>query len=168
MAKNQIFQYYVEGKDEEKIIGVLKTDMRMIQPGRVQVFNVVKEKLTENRLRLLKPETTVVLVFDTDTESVSVLEENLKILKRHQNVKDVICITQVENLEDELVRSCDIRTACELTGSKTVSNYKRDLINEKNLRSKLELKDFDINKFWSQRPHGIFEKIPNEAYKIKF
>ena len=29
------YQYYVEGQDEEKIIQVLKTELRLIEPGKV-------------------------------------------------------------------------------------------------------------------------------------
>lgn len=33
-----IFQYYVEGDDEKRLIEVLKTDMRLIIPGKVQIL----------------------------------------------------------------------------------------------------------------------------------
>lgn len=34
MAK--YYQYYVEGQDEEKLIQVLKTELRLIEPGKVE------------------------------------------------------------------------------------------------------------------------------------
>ena len=40
------YQYYVEGQDEEKIIQVLKTELQLIEPGKVEKFNVVSEKFT--------------------------------------------------------------------------------------------------------------------------
>lgn len=44
------YHYFVEGQDEEKLINVLKTDMRCIVSGKVQKFNIVQEKLTKPRL----------------------------------------------------------------------------------------------------------------------
>ena len=49
-GKSRYYQYYVEGPDEEKIINVLKTDMGLIIPGKVQKINVVQEVLTNLRL----------------------------------------------------------------------------------------------------------------------
>ena len=62
----EYFQYYVEGEDEEKLVNVLKSDMQCIEAGKVQVLNPVLEKITPLRLRTLKKNTTVNLVFDTD------------------------------------------------------------------------------------------------------
>ena len=59
-----IFQYYVEGDDEKRVIEVLKTDMRLIIPGKVQILNVVQERLTDLKLRTLQDGTTLVFVFD--------------------------------------------------------------------------------------------------------
>ena len=62
----EYFQYYVEGEDEEKLVNVLKSDMQCIEAGKVQVLNPVLEKITPLRLRTLKINTNVLLVFDTD------------------------------------------------------------------------------------------------------
>jgi hypothetical protein len=35
MGRNNIYYYFVEGEDEEKLIQVLKTDLRCIVPGKV-------------------------------------------------------------------------------------------------------------------------------------
>ncbi len=57
-------QYFVEGEDEEKLLSVLKTDMQLITPGKVSKLNVIQDKITKARLLNMRPETTVVLVFD--------------------------------------------------------------------------------------------------------
>ena len=36
------YQYFVEGEDEKKIINTLKSDMGLIQAGKVQVVNCVQ------------------------------------------------------------------------------------------------------------------------------
>ena len=119
MRQSKYFHYFVEGDDEEKIIDTLKTEMQLIIPGKVEVFNVVERELTRLRLISLKKGTTVVLVFDIDTGKIDTLLKNIAILKRESAVSNVLCITQVQNLEDELIRSCDIRQIKELTGSKS-------------------------------------------------
>jgi hypothetical protein len=51
--KSKILQYYVEGEDEKKLIEVLKTDMRLIMPGKVQILNVVQNRISDTKLRIL-------------------------------------------------------------------------------------------------------------------
>ena len=167
MGRNTIYHYFVEGEDEEKLIQVLKTDLRCIIPGKVQKFNVVDKKLNKARLMSLKMGTSVVLVFDTDTGNIDILRENIQFLRKEQNIKDVICITQVKNLEDELIRSCDIRQIKELTGSKSNKNNKHDMIKDSRLDKKLIEHRFDLVKFWNMTADGTFKEIKNEAYKVK-
>ena len=77
-----IFQYYVEGDDEKRLIEVLKTDMRLIIPGKVQILNVVQERLTDLKLRILQDGTTLVFVFDTDVGDPAILNENIRKAKK--------------------------------------------------------------------------------------
>lgn len=160
------YHYFVEGEDEEKIVKVLKTDLQCIIPGKVQVFNVVQQKLTKLRLMSLKPATTVILIFDTDTGKTPILLENIKFLKNNCNVKDVLCITQVKNLEEELIRSCDIKQIKELTGSKSNREYKHDLIKDTNFHQKLIKHNFNLELFWNSKDEE-FSDIQNNAEKIK-
>lgn len=166
MGKCKYYHYFVEGENEEKIVQILKTELQLIVPGKVQVFNVIDQKLTKMRLMSLKACTTVILVFDTDTGNTSTLIENINFLKKQAAVKEVICITQVKNLEDELIRSCDVKQIKELTGSKSNSNYKRDMLNDSNFAKKLQKHKFDMGKFWSTVDE-IYKDIGNDAYKIK-
>lgn len=71
------YQYYVEGQNEEKLISVLKTEMELVCPGKIDVLNVVQEELTTVRLMQLKPQTTVILVFDTDVGNIDILKRIL-------------------------------------------------------------------------------------------
>ncbi len=48
-----IYQYFVEGEDEKHLIEVLKTDIKLIMPGKVQIFNVVQEIIKDSRLKIL-------------------------------------------------------------------------------------------------------------------
>lgn len=167
MGKKGYYQYFVEGEDEEKLIHVLKTELRLILPGRVQKFNVTQQRLTKLRVMSLKPGTTVILIFDTDAGNPDILNENVVFLKKSTSVKEVFCIPQVKNLEDELKRSCKIKQIRELTGSRSNSDYKHDLIKDSRLAEKLKNANFDISVFWNSVDTGIFKHVINEAKKVK-
>lgn len=159
--------YFVEGQDEKKIIDTLKTDLKLIQPGKVQIINPVQEKIRASRLNSLKMDTIVILVFDTDTDSAQILLQNISFIKSRPNISKVICITQVKNLEDELMRSCKISHIRELTNSKSDTEYKSDLIKISNLAGRLKKSGFDLNKFWIKQPSGVFGQIINQADAIR-
>lgn len=167
MSKGEYYQYFVEGEDERKLINTLKSDMKLIVPGKVQVFNVAQEKITRLRIMNLKRKTVVVFVFDADAGKLETLKYNIELLKKESVVSEIICIVQVKNLEDELKRSCNIKQIKELLGSKSNKDYKSDLIKEKNLSKKLKEKEFDFSKFWNMNDSEVYKMIRNEAYKIK-
>lgn len=165
--KNYNIQYYVEGDDEKKLLNVLKTQLELIRPGKVQKLNVVNEYITDIMLRTFKKDTWVILVFDTDTNAIEILQKNIKKLKQCPFVSKVITVPQVKNLEDELVRSCKIKKVTQLLNSRSLSSFKSDLIHISNLDTKLLEHEFDIRVFWTQQPPAPYQKIPNEAYAIK-
>lgn len=165
--KTRYIQYYVEGEDEEKLINVLKTQLKVIKTGRVQRFNVIDKEITDMRLRTLSYGTMVVLVFDTDTNNVDTLTKNIRILKAHPSVSEVVLIPQVPNLEKELIRCCDIKRIEELLNSKSKTEFKTDIVRVTNLASKLSEHNFDINKFWVGQPTSPYENIENQSARIK-
>lgn len=165
MAK--YFHYFVEGDDDRKIINTLKTDFQLIIPGKVDKFNVVDKTLKKNHLMSIKAGTTVVLVFDTDTGNTDILKKNIEFLSKQNNIKDVICITQIENLEDELVRSTSVKEIRELTKSRSNSEFKTDVLHISNLKKRLEECSFDFTKFWSCQPKNEYKDIVNEADRIR-
>ncbi len=167
MRKNEYFQYFVEGEDERKLINVLKSDLEFILPRRVQIFNVTQQRLTKLRLMNLKRGTKVVLVFDTDEGNELILRYNIEFLKGADVVSEVICVTQVRNLEDDLKRSCKMNQIKDLLGSKSNKDFKHDLIKEKNLAGKLKKFQFNFSKFWDTIDKDRYREIKNEAYKIK-
>ena len=71
------YLYYVEGEDDKKVVDTLKKDMKLIIPGIARVFNVVENVLTNSRLITIKENTTVILVFDTDTGKVDKVKKNI-------------------------------------------------------------------------------------------
>lgn len=168
MGVKGYYHYFVEGPDDKKIVNTLKSELQLIVPGKVEQFNVVQEKLTKNRIMTLKSGTTVILVFDVDAGNADILMENIRFLRNQKKVvKNVICVTQIQNLEDELVRSCKIKSVLELTKSKSIKDFKRDILRINNLAAKLKECEFDMGQFWILQPDGRFKGISNEAGKIK-
>lgn len=168
MRRKAIYHYYVEGEDEKKLFDVLKKDLCCIESGKVDKMNVIQTKFTAARIRPLKQDTIVVLVYDTDVENnMDILQYNVKFLNNQKGIKEVICIPQVNNLEDELLRGCKIKNIIELTKSISKSNYKNDFISCTNLGARLKACEFDISKMWNQIPTNEFKCFGNQAEKIK-
>lgn len=166
-VKTKYIQYYVEGDDEKKLLDILKTDLRVIKPGKVQKLNAVEQEITDIRLRLLKEGTMVVLVFDTDTRNTNILLKNIQKLNACKSVSEDVLIPQVANLEEELVYCCNIRRIEELLGNRSRTDFKTDLIPVSNLGKKLQEHQFDINRLWSRTPSRPNHEFGNGATKIK-
>lgn len=168
MRKNVNYHYYVEGEDEKSVLNVLKRDVKCIESGKVEVFNVVQKRISTARIRPLKTGTIVVLVYDTDVETnIDILRNNIVFLEKQRGIREVICVPQVRNLEEELTNACKVKNVWELTKSPTKTDYKKALINCSNLGARLCRCQFDINRFWSRIPQGIFGQFGNDAEKIK-
>lgn len=165
--KNVNIQYYVEGEDEKKLVNTLKNQLRVIKAGKVQRLNVIENKINDSILRTLNKGTIVVLIFDTDTKNNDILKSNILKLNSCSFVSKVITIPQVHNLEEELIRSCNIKKITELLNSRSKKDFKSDLLRITNLDSKLKEHEFDINFFWNQQPKAPYQDIPNEAKLIK-
>ncbi len=158
--------YYVEGENERKIVDTLKTKLAAIRPGKVQKLNVVTQEITEMRLRTLSYDTMVVLIFDADAGNPNILKKNIELLKACEAVSEVVLIPQVRNLEEELVRSCNIRRIEELLGSKSSKEFKSDLNHVTNLDKKLQEHQFNIRLFWRGVPAPPYKDIENQSKKI--
>ena len=73
----------------------------------------------------------------------------------------------MKNIEDELIRAMGLKNIEELLHSKSKKDFKRDMLKERNLKSKFELHHFDIQKLWTMNPATPFDKITNLSKKIK-
>ena len=167
MEKRMNYQYYVEGEDEKNLLNVLKREFQCIESGRVDKFNAIQERFTVLRIRPLRQNTVVVLVYDTDVAKTDILRQNIDFLKDQSAIKKVLCVPQVKNLEEELLRSCQIRKIEELTGSCTKKDYKREFIQCTNLGARLKQYGFDIANFWSSIPAEPFHVFGNDSAGIK-
>ena len=160
-----ILHYFVEGENERKLIETIKN--KYLYSGKIKIINTIQNKVPNSILRTLERETVAVLVFDTDVEKIDILDENIKLIKNSNNVKDVICIPQIKNLEDELIYSTNINKIVDLLESKSKKDFKNDFNNCKNLMKKLENKEFKISKLWSRNAVDIYKKYKNDSEVIK-
>ena len=167
MTGNRKYQYLVEGETEKKLLTELKKEGGFILSGAVNHFNVVEHRLTNAMVANISSNTVVILVFDTDKKKTDILKENISKLKKSRNVKDIWCVMQVENLEDELIRSTDVRRIRDLLGCRSDSDFKRDLIKEKRLIAKLREHHFEIDKMWVTSPGIEYRDFQSAGEKIK-
>lgn len=162
------YMYIVEGETEAKFINALK-EGEDIFSGSIKVLNALSKNVA-SIIRYIKPNTSIILVFDVDVlidKRVLLsthFEKNIKLLKRTKNVKEIFVIQQVKTLEDEIVRATDIKEIKELLNSKSNKNVKSDINKCTNLYVKLKEKNFKIAKLWEKV--GV-SSLPQDSDKIK-
>ena len=166
MSSNIRYLYYAEGPCEKKLLEELKKVQAIIS-GRVNVFNAAQEALTPERLRLLSPNTIVIMLLDTDAGNYEILSNNIRLLKKNRNIKDIWLILQVNNLEEELMRVTDVREIKELIGCKSNKDFKSAFISEKNLIVKLLHHNMNFGRLWMSKPNGIYKDFVNNGWRIK-
>ena len=167
MTGNRKYQYLVEGETEKKLITELKKEGGYILSGAVNHFNVVEHRLTNAMVANLSSNTIVILVFDTDKGKTDILKDNISKLKKSRNVRDVWCVMQVKDLEDELIRSTDVKRIKDLIGCRSDSDFKRDFLKEKRLIAKLREHSFDIEKMWVTSPSEEYTEFQSAGERIK-
>lgn len=145
--KNNVHQYFAGGNNEKKIINTLKAQ-KLIPTGKVSIFNIIQNELTNARLRDISNETIIYLVFNTDIQNNSTFIVNLEKLIKLKTIKAIILIPQNKNLEEELIRCTSINNIQELLNSKPTSDFKTDLNNCTNIYEKLLSKDFNPSILW--------------------
>lgn len=156
------YVYLVEGQDEEHFIKLLKEN-DLIVNGKVYVKNLIQERISNVFLTRYKKNVIFILVYDTDVDKLDIFDANVK--KLNNIAKKMYHIQQVENLEDELLRSTKAKQVKEITKSKSNTNYKTDF--RKIKFSSLTDADFDIDLLWSCRPTNSFSKYLQNSNKIK-
>ncbi|MBQ3278196.1 MAG: hypothetical protein IJG94_03445 [Clostridia bacterium] len=166
--RNGRIQYYVEGGCEKKLVKIL-IESRLILPGQADVLNPIQDRIKPAHLRMFPMKASIILIFDTDQTNTDILQQNIRFLKAASNVKTVITIPQVQNLEQELIKCTDIRHIRELVNCAHDSDFKTAFIEEKRLFDKLQLHHFDFKKLWSEEPNSFYGKlgIHNQSQSIK-
>lgn len=167
---NRTCVYYCEGEDDQKLIDALKSSPSKIQPGKSKKLNVVQNLIPKSILLGIKPDTNVVLIFDTDvTTNLDVVKKNIENIKKYCRGVKIINLLQVKNLEDELVRCTDVKSVLELTKNKSLSNFKADFRKMKNeqCRNMLDRHKINVDRLWTTKASGEFEFAERNSSAIK-
>lgn len=92
---NKTCVYYCEGEDDQKLIDALKVTPNKILSGKSKKLNVIQSLIPKSILLGIKPNTNVVLVFDTDvTTNLNVIKKNIENIKKYcQRGKDYLFVT---------------------------------------------------------------------------
>lgn len=159
--------YFVEGFCEKTLIDALKEKPALIAPGRTKVFNAISHELTVSMRITIQSGTTVVFVFDTDIEITEHLRKNIRLVSTYCAGAKVVCLPQVLNLEDELVRCTNVTKAQELTGSRSVKDFKRDFCAMTDCRAALTKHQLDALKLWTHNVPKVFAFVPSNSAEIK-
>ena len=167
-----LFYYFVEGECEKALLSALMHSTKeecYICPGKIEVFNIINQKLSVAKVMSLKRGTTVVFVYDTDIKKTDILETNIETIVKHSNIKyeNIYFFQSVKNLEDEIVYSCsDINSINELLNTNGKEDFKKKFINHKDIVSKLLNVGFKIEKMWSRTPSQPFDSFEQCFHKI--
>lgn len=147
---NNIYHYFVEGDCEKKFIDAYKQgEFQFLNSGKVEVINPVNTYISRSRIRSLKQNTIVVLVYDVDKGNIDVLKENLNRFKQFSITK-IIHVQSITNFEDEIVFSTNVTKIDDVFGVKGVDNFKTAFIAHKDIANKLKSILFDNTKIWSR------------------
>ncbi len=169
MNKNEQYIYLVEGENEKLFINAIKN--KYIVSGKVFAFNALTKNISSARLMTWENNTNVIIIFDTDVYEracVQCLRNNIKVLERAKNIKNIFLVTQVKNFEDELIRATSISSITQFTNSKSNKDFKRDFNRlGNNLIQKLNAYNFDVNQLWVKKASGNYKEFENMANKIK-
>ncbi|MBO4666661.1 MAG: hypothetical protein J5666_00840 [Bacilli bacterium] len=156
---NYIYHYYVEGECEEKLLNTYKVPPYLFfQSGKVEVFNFINKRITNQRLMTLKKRTIIILVYDIDIEKTEVLEENIKRLK--ECGFEVYHVQSIKNFEDEIVYSTSLKNINEMYETTNKVTFKKRFLSQSDLDKRLEKVNFNHSLIWSRintsKPFAIY------------
>lgn len=145
------FRYYVEGGCEKHFIDTFKSGKNpKLKAGKVEVFNILNEKLTNVRLISFTKGTTLILVYDTDVAITEIFKNNLKLLEANDNISKIYHVQSVNNFEDEVVYSTRVNKINEVFDTDGINEFKHKFVNS-NIESKLKSIGFKIELIWSRK-----------------
>lgn len=165
---SKIYQYFVEGECEEKLINSLKVrTLEYLIPGKVTVFNFTNKLITNPRIAVLNKDTIIILVYDIDINKIEILNKNIAKLKKF-GFKKIYHIQSINNFEDEIVYSTNLNSINGLFNTVGKEEFKKEFIHSSNIIKKLDSVGFNKEKLWSRvNNNEPFNKYSNdESLKI--
>ena len=160
---SKIYQYFVEGECEEKLINALKVrQQEYLTPGKVTVFNFTNKSITNPRIAVLNKETIIILVYDIDVNKTEILEKNIAKLNKF-GFKKIYHIQSINNFEDEIIYSTALNKIDRLFNTAGKEEFKKEFIHSSNIIKKLDSVGFNRDKMWSR----VNNKEPFNKYSNK-
>lgn len=157
--------YFHEGETEENLINSLKAKKKLPH-GKTKKVNLWNETRVNRIIRQLSRNTVIYIIFDTDTtDNIDRFTDNIKQISKFAN--KVFLLPQSSNFEDEIAYCCNktIRVLPKfIFGPKcdSITKFKKKIISEKELLTKLESKNYSFSKMWIR-----FEIKRNMSFKKK-
>lgn len=148
-------QYLVEGENEQVIINAIKGEF--IISGKVRIFNCL-EKDVSLLVRTIK-QTECIIVIDIDVLSDAhkkCLITNVKKLQEYRKKVTIIC--QNRNLEEELIRASNLNNILNMYNVETIDKHKSMLNKDRDVRSTLNMIDFDYSLFWNMENNIVADE----------
>lgn len=116
--------------------------------GKVEVFNVVRDKLTKMRIASLKRGTIIIFVYDVDVKKTTILEQNIKLLKSY-GFTTIYHVQSLQNFEDEIVHSTSLKNINDCFSTESSDEFKARFLAHKDILTKLKEIGFNDAKLWS-------------------
>ena len=88
-------------------------------------------------------------------------------MQKSKSIKEVWCVPQCKDFEDELRRATGLKNLYEMLGATNLKDFKHAFVREKNLVTKLYNYGFEMGRFWVSRPNGAFAGVRNDGEKVK-
>lgn len=139
--------YFFEGETEKKLLQSLKNEGE-IKHGKLKKFNLWLKDF--NLERIIKKGDEIFFVIDTDIKNTDIFIRNMELLKPY----NICLIVQNKNLEDEICFACGNISESKLLkyfyNVKSVNEFKRRFIKDRNISEKLNKNNFVFDKLWSR------------------
>ena len=136
--KKYKYKYLCEGESEQKFIKVLKENNLLIS-AKVEVFNISNKDIKSIIRKCTRGDFWIFIV-DIDVFNSDLFCKNIKLL--HKNRCKFCIIFQNKNLEDEIIRCCDVSNEIDLFRKfytvTSATEFKNRLIKDNSLYSKLK------------------------------
>lgn len=166
---NSVFYYFVEGECEKKLIDILKMpDSNILVPGKVQVFNVMQNLISKQRILAIPKTAHIIFVYDVDVLNVDILKRNVKTLEKY-GFKKIFHIHSFKKLEDELVHCTNVNNINSIFDTSSDDEFKRCFLKaqDNGLKSKLIDLNFDSGKLWTRFDRNNLEQFySNNGIKL--
>lgn len=161
--------YFVEGECERTFVNAMKIPPSGLIPGKVKICNVAQDIIPKSYLMAIQPGTIVALIFDTDKGGAGVLGRNIQRIKKYCINVTIVTMAQVDRFEHEIERGTDVKSAHELTKSRSEKNFKSSMSQMKpvDCRNLLERHKIDLGNMWVTMPPAPFSDFVQNGYRVK-